>query len=413
MLSTLQTSPKLAWRMVAVGFVAQNLAIGLSIASFGVVVLAIEQEFHTSRALASLGVALALGVGGAISPLAAGLIERWSIKRTMMLGVVVGSLGYVALALAPTIGFFLAAYALLVGVGALLAGGFSASILVSNWFPGANGRALGVVMIPLGAMLVPLAGAPILEAVGLRRLYLLMAAANLLLLPLLLLVRDRPAEFGDPERQPVELSPPPVIATPMRVAEILRRPQFWLLILGMGLLDGSGMVKISQLVALTAERGFTLHQATLLLSVSGGAGAVGTLLFGWLADRIGGAAALTVNALVQAAGWSIFLLNPGMNLLLVDAALMGLAGAGVYAVVIVALTQQFGAHNLPRALGLAGAFGIIPTFLCPPLAGLLRDISGSYALVLYAVIGACLTAASATAVVMMRPTPLRQTAPAI
>ena len=70
---------------------------------------------------------------------------------------------------------------------------------------------------------------------------------------------------------------------------------------------------------------------------------------------------------------------------------------------IVALTQQFGTHNLPRALGLAGAIGIIPTFLCPPLAGLLRDVSGSYALVLYAVIGACLAAAFATAVVMLSP----------
>ena len=305
-----------------------------------------------------------------------------------MFGVALGSLGYVALALAPNIGIFLAAYALLVGVGALLAGGFPASILVSNWFPRANGRALGVMMIPLGVMLVPLACAPILEAIGLRRLYLLMAAVNLLLLPLLLLVRDRPAEAADPADE----TPQPAVPATLRVAQILRRPQFWLLILGMGLLDSSGMVKVSQLVALTAERGFALQQATLLLAVSGGAGAVGTLLFGWLADRIGGAGALMVNALVQAAGWSIFLLNPGMSLLLADAVLMGLAGAGVYAVVIVALTQQFGAHNLARALGLAGAIGIIPTFLGPPLAGWLHDASGSYALVLYAVRQAPMTA---------------------
>lgn len=38
-----------------------------------------------------------------------------------------------------------------------------------------------------------------------------------------------------------------------------------------------------------------------------------------------------------------------------------------------------------------------------PVAGLLRDVSGSYALVLHAVIAACLVAASAMAAVMMSP----------
>ena len=409
--ATLETSSRAAWRMVGIGLVAQNLAIGLSVSSFGVVVLAIEQQFHTSRALASLGVSLALGVGGVLSPLAGSLIERWSIKATMMLGVLVGSAGYVALALAPDIQLFLAAYALLVGIGALLAGGFSGSILVSNWFPGGSGRALGVMMIPLGAMVVPLIGAPILEAIGLRKLYLLMAGINLLMLPLLMLVRERPVHLRGPGAPPIDATPLPAVAPPMRVAELLSSPQLWLLVIGMGLLDGSSMVKVSQLAAIITERGFTLAQAALLLSISGGAGAVGSLSFGFLADRIGGAGALVVNGLAQAGAWSIFLLNPGMELLMVNAALMGLAGSGVFAMVIVALTQQFGAQNLPRALGLAGAFGIIPTFLCPPLAGLLRDLSGSYEVVLYAVMGACLTAALCTGLVMLHPLQRRRAAP--
>ena len=148
MVSQSEKAPQGAWRMVALGFVTQNLSIGFSIASFGVVVLAIEEHFHTTRTLASLGASLVVATLRLLAPLTSWMIERWSIRTTMMVGVVLGSVGYVALALAPNIWLFLSAYTLLVGIGSLLAGGFPASILVSNWFPVHNGRALGVMMIP-------------------------------------------------------------------------------------------------------------------------------------------------------------------------------------------------------------------------------------------------------------------------
>lgn len=213
MISTFGKPPKGAWRMVALGFAAQNFAIGLSIASFGIAVLAIEREFHTTRTLASLGASLVLVAFGLFAPVVTRLIELWSIRTTMMIGVALGSAGYVALALAPHIWLFLAAYWLLVGSGALLSGNFPASILVSNWVPGAKGRALGVMMIPLGVMLVPLACAPILEAIGLRRLYLVIGAVNLLMLPPLLMVRDRPGQTVG-----VSASKPRIASTARRFA---------------------------------------------------------------------------------------------------------------------------------------------------------------------------------------------------
>ena len=403
MVSTFEKPPKGAWRMVALGSLAQNIAIGLSIGSFGVLVLAIEQQFHASRAVASMGASIVVAVMGLLAPVVTVLIGRWSIRTTMMTGVILGSIGYVALALAPNLWFFLAAYGLFVGVGALLAGSFPASILVSNWFPGGSGRALGVMMIPLGAMLVPLVCAPVLEAVGLRQLYMLMGAATLLMLPILLLVKDRPALLSDPADGPLEAQPHRAATVPLRGAEILSAPHFWLLIFGVGLLDGSGMIQVSQLVAIAAEQGLSLRESTLLLSVSGGAGAIGSLLFGWLADRVGGAGALLINGIVQAVAWGAFLLHPAMGFLVVDVILMGLASAGVYSASVAALSHQFGSHNLLRTLGLAGMFGIIPTFLSPPVAGLLREYSGSYDLVLDSVIAACLVAATAMALVMMRP----------
>ena len=403
MASLPQTPAKGAWRMVAVGSIAQNFSVGLGISSFGVAMLAIEQEFHTSRTLAAAGASLMLLVSGVCAPLATRMMELLSIRTTMIIGVLIGSVGYAALAMAPNISFFLVAYAVLVGGGFLLGGALPASILVSNWFPTNNGRAIGVMMIPLGAMLVPLACMPILENLGLRALYWIIAAVNLLLLPLLLLVRESPpapdAPTGREDAGTESADAGPRMMGPI---EGLCRPEFWLVITAISILDGSGMIKVSHLVALAAERGVALSEATLLLSVSGAAGAVGSLFFGWLADRIGGAAALLVNGLIHAATWAIFFLEPGMPLLTVDAMAMGVAGAGAYSAMIVALTNLFGTRNLTRTLGLASIFGTLPTILAPPIAGMLHDAFGSYTLLLHLVILACLSAAGMMAVLMMR-----------
>lgn len=395
--------PRGAWQMVGLAFAAQNFAIGLSIASFGVVVLSIEQLFHTNRTLASLGASLVILSFGIFAPLATRLIEMWSIRKTMIFGIILGSTGYVALAIAPNIWVFLVAYGLLVGPGALCAGHLPGSILVNNWFSHARGRALGVMMIPFGVMLVPLLCTPILESVGLRALYLVMSGVNLLMLPLLMFVRDRPpvapAPLAGAGRDTI-VAPTDIIV--MRPLEILCRADFWLLMVAVGLLNGSSMIKVTHLVALVSEQGFTLGQATILLSVSGGAGAVGSLLFGWLADRVGAAGALLVNGLAQAAAWAIFFLHPGIPLLITDAIIMGIAGSGVFAATVVGLSQLFGSQNMTRTMGLSGFFGIFPNFMSPPLAGLLRQISGSYTLVLLAVIGACLVATISMAVLMAR-----------
>ena len=185
--------PKGAWRILILAFLAQNFAIGLSLGSFGVSVMAIETEFETTRSLASLGGSLEILAMGLLGPLVALAMERFTIRNTMLAGVVLGSVAYVALWAAPTIWVFLAAFGLLLGPSVVMAGNLPGSTLVNNWFPNNPGRAVGIMMMPLFIMLVPLASTPIIEAYGLRTLYLVLAAANLLMFPLLLLVKDRPA----------------------------------------------------------------------------------------------------------------------------------------------------------------------------------------------------------------------------
>ena len=54
----------LGWRMVALGFLAQNLALGLTFGSFGVLIKPVAADLDASRGAASLGIALILVLMG-------------------------------------------------------------------------------------------------------------------------------------------------------------------------------------------------------------------------------------------------------------------------------------------------------------------------------------------------------------
>lgn len=388
-------------RITLLATIAANASIGLTIGGYSISVLAIAAEFEASLALAALGISLVVLTLGIFPPLVVKLQHRFSIRSTMIAGALIAAAGYVALALTPSIWALLAIYALLIGPATVMFGQFAASVLVSNWYVEGRGRALGIVSMPIMIMLAPLVAAPILSTYGLRALFLAIAAAHVLLVPILFQVIDRPAQIGqrphgEHEGEQAQVAPRSVLS----LGFFVRRLDFWLLAIAVGILNGSGMTKVSHLAAIVSEQGRTLDQAALLLSLSGGAGIVGALAFGWLADRFGGAASLVINAVLQVATWSILLLHPQMPLLILDGIIMGACGAGVFALVAVVCSQLYGAANIGRSLAIVNASGTPLLFVMPPLAGAIHDAGGQYFPVILGLMVVCAVAAAMFALVI-------------
>ena len=77
----------LGWRMVALAFLAQNLAIGLSFGSFGVLIKPVAGELPATRAMASLGIAVIMLLMGLSGPVLGVLLARYPIRRAMAQGL--------------------------------------------------------------------------------------------------------------------------------------------------------------------------------------------------------------------------------------------------------------------------------------------------------------------------------------
>ena len=393
------------WAMAVRGFLCQNVSVGCAFGGFGVAVGEIKAQYAVSMGLASMGLALAVLTMGLVSPLVARMIGHFGLRRTMLTGLTLSGLGYVALAFAPNIYVVLAAFGLLIGIGIAMFGPFPASVLASNWFQPNAGGALGFVNMPVMVALVPLLGVALIKTQGLPTFFLALAGIHVLLVPVVLGVIDAPpgtAAGGDAQGHGANS------ATSARA--ILTRPVFWAVVVGAGCLSAAGIVGISHIVAFATERGLPDADAALLLSIMGGASIIGSLLAGIIANRIGSANTLALIGALIAGGWAVLYATSFYPLLLMATLVLGACGAGVFPAVNMLGAQIFGVSALARVIGLFTLCTLPMNFLLPPAAGVLRDHSVNYNPVIVAII-AMAAAIMALFLVTARAVASRRTAP--
>jgi len=390
------------WGMLVIAFLAQNLGPGILFGSFGALILASEAHLGTSRAVASLGIGLALLANGLVSPVVAPLIARTSLRTTMLIGAGVSAAGYLVLAVTDTPAAMLAANLLLIGPGIALCGVMPSNALASNWFEEGRGRALGIVNMPVAVMIVPLACVALLATFGLRTTYLCLAAVYLPLMAALCLTVDAPERKTD--------APGTTADRTLATSTLLVDPAFWLITLTSALIVGGAISKSAHLAPLMIERGMTVDRAALLLSISGGTGIIGSPLLGWLAEKVGGSVALAVSAFAQGAAWLILLYAQGMGLLIVDAVVVGACAGGYMVSTAVLIGAIYGRENFARVYGVLTVLTLPFVFGAAPLAGYLRDLTGSYAAPFLMHAAAFAMAGFAALVIARRerPQPLRE-----
>jgi MFS transporter, MCT family, solute carrier family 16 (monocarboxylic acid transporters), member 10 len=370
--------------MLLRGFFAQNVATGCSFGGFAVSILALEERFQTSRALAEMVLAIVVLTMSLLAPVAGAMIVRLGLRATMTIGVAMSAVGYAALAISPSMPATLAITAILIGPGAALFGSIPASMLASEWYPAARGKALGIVNMPLFVALVPLLGIAVIEAFGLNAFYLCLAGIHLLLVPLMLSIEEPPRQ-RDAAGEGAAAAP--VVAHPLTY--LLAQSTFWLIVLSDGVLYGSNITNSAHIVPIAVEGGISPAAGAILLSVGGGASILGSIFSGFLADRIGPVRTLAFAAFGSAASWAILASTswyPGLTTAML---LCGACGAAVFPATNVLITQVFGIRALPQALGLLSALTLPLTFAMSPTAGAVHDILGEYATISTSLAAAC------------------------
>jgi MFS family permease len=162
------------------------------------------------------------------------------------------------------------------------------------------------------------------------------------------------------------------------VREALRTRTFWMLVvaqLSYGLAVGG---TFHHLVAFLEGLSYSLHSATLVVSIVLGMAAVGKAAMGALGDRIGGKNALAIGFAMIAAGVFILLNARQAAMLVLWLIVVGIAGAAPVALVPMVTAETLGLRRFGTLFGWLGSVVTVGLFIGPLLVGWMTDVTGSY-----------------------------------
>ena len=299
------------------------------------------------------------------------IIDRFGLKRLMIVGIVLGALSMIGLGQIDSLPLFYACF-IFNALGYVCAGPLPNQVLLSRWFKESRGKAMGFAYLGIGlggAITVKMA-AWLTGQFGwhtaLLWLGLLMLAVAL---PLTLMVGDRSEEF----RQEAAAAP----AVPL--GEILRSPSFYLLAIGSLCSIGAvGATNQHLKLYLTRDNGFAQGDAANVIALVLFTSNIGRLLMGWLADRYPKKYVMILIYLLVASGIPLlfFIQEPGMIYLF--AIVFGIGMGGDYMIIPLMAADLFGLRVMGRVMGLIIIVDGLAEAWVPKLVGRLRDQNPNY-----------------------------------
>jgi sugar phosphate permease len=412
-----------AWFVAVVAFVSLLGAAGFR-ATPSVMLRPLHDEFGWSLGTISAAVSVNLLLYGLTAPFAAALMERFGIRR-----VVMGALLLVAAGSGLTVFMrqswqLMLCWGVLVGLGTgSLALGFVATI-TGRWFVKRRGLVTGV--LTAGGAAGNLIFLPVLATVtehhGWRFAALTVAGVALLVVPLVWWrLRDHPAEmglgpYGGEYAEPKPIAPAGAARTAVRaLRQAARTRAFWLLAGGFAICGATtnGLVG-THFIPAAHDHGMPETTAASLLALVGLFDIAGTIVSGWLTDRVDSRVLLGVYYFGR--GLSLLVLpslfaasaHPSMVVFIL---FYGLDWVATVPPTVTLCREYFGAGG-PVVFGWVFASHQFGAAIAASTAGLLRDQLGTYNAAWYGA-GALAILASLLSLMLFAGKKLKPIAPGI
>ncbi|MDG1442987.1 MAG: MFS transporter [Pseudomonadales bacterium] len=372
----------LGWRMVAVAFLVDFIAVGFFFYSYGIFFKAIAVEFGDSRFGVSIGVTVTQGVGALLAPFIGRALDRFPLKNVMACGAISMGTGFGLLGLVQTPLQFYLVLGVFVGFGAGAMGQLATSKLVSNWFVLKRGSALGIAAtgISVSGVVMPAISAWIIATYGWREAFMTYGLITfLVVVPVVLrLVISRPEDVGllpDGATEKGSLPPP---KPPLRTRDFMSQPNFWVLLTVIGLLFCIQSATLIHMVPKLTDSGLSLVAASGIASATAGFGIMGKLIFGALVDRWDVRHALWLGIGFQFVGQLMMVFMDGYLAFLIGACFFGFGMGGVVPMQGAVVGAAFGRESFGRVLGAMRPPMAVLHLAGTPFAGWVYDVTGSY-----------------------------------
>ena len=373
------------WRMVAAGGGIQFLQAGLLHQAFGAYFALLTEEFGWSKTALSGAAALQPMEAAVLGPALGWIIDRFGPQGMIRIGIVTFGVGFMLLSQIESLAGFYGAF-LVIALGASLCGFFPINVAIIHWFEKFRARALSVLSLGLaiGGVFVPVV-AWSMQAWGWRATAFGSGLLAILVgWPLARVFRRRPEDVGEtidglPPCAPEPGQPDAPGQHEFTAREALRTSAFWLLSLGHAFaLLIVYAVSVHAITHMKEGLGYSLGQASLVITLMTLSQVGGVLLGWWMGDRFEKRYVAAACMLMHASGLLMLTYANGTAMLVAFALLHG-GGWGLRGPFMQAIrADYFGRRSIGMILGLSALIIVIGQIGGPILAGIFADLTGDY-----------------------------------
>ena len=378
------------WIVAAVTFLSLLTAAGVR-STPSVLMVPLESEFHWSRATISAAVAVNIMLYGLTGPFAAAIMERFGIRRTMVVALTVIAIGVALTPLMVAPWQLILFWGIIVGSGTGVIAMVLGATVVAHWFTERRGLVMGVLTASTATgqlVFLPML-ASLAETYGWRSVSLTVAGVAAVMVPIVaLLMRDRPHDiglspYGEPEgtEPPARMTGNPAARAINALFAGFKSRDFWLLAGSFFICGAStnGLIG-THLIPACIDHGIPEVTGASLLAAMGIFDFFGTTLSGWLSDRWDNRYLLAWYYGLR--GLSLLFLPFSFDLsfygLSLFAVFYGLDWIATVPPTVKLATNAFGRENVGVMFGWIGASHQLGASFAAFGAGFLRTDLGSY-----------------------------------
>jgi len=346
--------------------------VGFIFYCFPLMFSALERDLGATQSQLSGALSLWF-ISSAIASIFLGrLLDKFSIKKIMMIGGVIFSLVLFSISFVQSSFSLLLIYATLLAIGGPALGNLSVTKLVANWFESNAGMALGIAAIGISfsGVILPILVDPLIEMIGWRSVYMVFGLIVIfLLIPTVrYFVIDTPEEIGQfkdnlPDQPALDSS-----QDLLGIKDFFKHGIFWIISLAFAF-QFLAMGGVLLHLPLHSENqgfletwtilGFPIKQTVFAYSFAALGGVVGKVLFGYLMDRLRPNIPVMIMMAMQSIGIFGLTLIDNYLFFTIFCFVFGLGFGGAMVLMSACFLKAFGSQNLGSVRGVS-AMLIVP-----------------------------------------------------
>lgn len=375
-----------AWIVVAVTFLTLLFASGTRTIP-SVIIRPLEAELTWDRTSISFAVAISLFAYGFGGPIAGSLVDRFGPRRVMVAGLALNAFGLYMLQSITEIWQLHVYWGLVIGVGTGIIANVLGATVAARWFNKHRGLVVGMMGAAgaAGQLLFLPALISLNTSEGWSSMIgIVTIAVAALIVPVLLLMRSRPADIGQQPFGGEMISAAAIaqeqIGTSMRDA--IRTRDFWLLALSFFICGytTNGLIG-THLLPHAVEHGFVEVETAGALGLMGLMNIFGTLASGWLSDRYDNRKLLAMYYGLRALSLLALPFIIEFRGLLIFAVIYGLDWIATVPPTVNLTAQRYGRASLGTIYGWIFCAHMIGAGIAAQAGGFFHDKLGDYHLI--------------------------------